>query len=87
MMCQTVCSETIYKIRAYLKGEIGEDEVSDWALGVIRSSAWGSLPQPVSRAIHVLFDLHDHGAPWQPDREELRKCLAELEKKDFKGED
>jgi len=78
-MCHTMCSETIRTIRAYLNAEIDEKTASDWALGVIRSSSWEELSGPVSQALHLLFDLHDYGAAWAPDREQLRKCLAELE--------
>jgi hypothetical protein len=72
--------KVIKVIEDYLKGAISPKKVSDWALDVIRASNWEKLPEDVSGAIHLLFDLHDEGQAWCPSREELEQCKAELKK-------
>ena len=67
-------------IKDYLEGIISNEEASDWALDMIKSCNLKELPKDLASSIHLLFELHDAGEFWCPNREELEKSKAELER-------
>ena len=54
-------------------------DVSKWALDVVVREDLDELPDPIEKAVHALFELHDGTTvDWAPDEQELRGCKIVL---------
>ena len=66
-------------INGHLEGTLSADDMATWAEKIVVSNEWESLEDDVREAIHALFDLHDEGESWTPDKNELRRHRDLLE--------
>jgi hypothetical protein len=79
-MINNVKKNIIAKIEEYLKGDLNDKEISDWAQDIVISKEFDLYPEKIKDTILILFDLHDAGCHWCYTKEQIRSLKNELEK-------